>query len=143
MAFVLAARYKLDAIQIANMLRGESGPVLRFMRQTTREVRNRAVLKSPVDTGHMRNSHREVVEVTRGSILAYVVVDADYAEYVHEGTRAHTIRPKKHGGVLVFQAGGETVFTTIVHHPGTKAQPWLLEAMQEVGRLRGFRVTRR
>ena len=144
MAIAIQSRYKLDSLSIAQMLTGEAGPVVRFMRETTRAVKNRAVLKSPVDTGHMRNSHREVVEVNRGSILAYVVVDADYAEFVHEGTHAHTIKPKHAGGYLAFPGrDGKTVFAKEVHHPGTRAQPWLLESLEEVGRTRGFRVTRR
>jgi len=60
--------------------------------------------------------------------------------YVDQGTRPHTIRPKKPGGVLAFPSvsvpktrpgslksgrgkrGGPTVFTREVRHPGGKAR---------------------
>jgi hypothetical protein len=54
--------------------------------------------------------------------------DVDYASYVHEGTAPHEIRAKP-GGVLAFPgAGGDTVFTRSVHHPGTQPQPFLSKA---------------
>lgn len=40
--------------------------------------------------------------------------------YVNSGTRPHLIRA--HGRTLAFEVGGETVFTPVVHHPGTKAR---------------------
>lgn len=41
--------------------------------------------------------------------------------YVDEGTKPHIIRPKR-AKILHFSVGGAEVFTSIVHHPGTKAQ---------------------
>ena len=37
-------------------------------------------------------------------------------------TRAHVIRPRRAGGRLVFQVGGQWVFAREVHHPGTKGR---------------------
>jgi hypothetical protein len=55
---------------------------------------------------------------------------APYAPYVDQGTRPHEIKPKRPGGVLVFKMNGQTVFAKKVHHPGTKAQPFVLPAFQ-------------
>jgi hypothetical protein len=142
MALVLKTSFKLDSIAITRLLIGETGPVLRFLRSVTREVRNRAVLEAPVDTGNLRNSIYEEVRVDRRAILALVGAKASYAEYVHEGTRPHTIVPRKTGGVLAFKIDGVMVFATKVHHPGTAANPFLARAVEAVGRTRGFRVTR-
>src|SRR5688500_7336602 len=46
------------------------------------------------------------------------------SEYTEKGTTAHPIRPRKIGGVLVFQVSGETVFARHVNHPGNPARPW-------------------
>lgn len=56
------------------------------------------------------------VENTRRTADGY-----DVAAGIEKGTRPHIIRPRKAGGVLVFQVRGETVFAREVHHPGTKA----------------------
>ena len=42
----------------------------------------------------------------------------------------------------LFPAGGQVVFTSLVNHPGTRAQPWLREAMEEVAVPEGFRLVR-
>lgn len=57
-----------------------------------------------------------------------VVSDVPYAVYVEFGTGPHVIRPKD-DGVLAFEAGGETVFTTVVHHPGTPPNGALRKAV--------------
>lgn len=77
-----------------------------------------------------------------GSVL--VGTDDEIYRYVNEGTRRHTIRPKKEGGKLVFPWGGKGSYTPktkprrlmsgfggqaggivafpVVQHPGTKAR---------------------
>lgn len=60
-----------------------------------------------------------------------VHANADYAVYVHEGTRAHVIRPVK-AQALRFQIGGRTVFAKLVRHPGMKARPFLRNAAERI-----------
>ncbi|MFD0783839.1 hypothetical protein ACFQZ8_07915 [Micromonospora azadirachtae] len=62
---------------------------------------------------------------------------------MHDGTGAHVIRPRRPGGMLRFETGGQVVFTTLVNHPGTRPQPWLREAMEEVAGPEGFRLVHR
>ena len=45
-------------------------------------------------------------------------------------TAPHEIRPIN-GGVLAFQVAGKMVFTPIVHHPGTKPNPFMQNALEE------------
>jgi hypothetical protein len=136
------ARLDLNNSEVRNLLQGPTGPVVTFVRGVARRVRTRAVLKCPVDTGRLRSSHREEVGVRLGAVYGFVTTDVEYAQYVHDGTGPHTIRPRRAGGVLRFEKGGGVVFTTVVHHPGTRAQPWLREAMEEVAVPAGFRIVR-
>lgn len=83
----------------------------------------------PVDTGRLRGSLGIRVESNRVTIGPDPLI-APYAGYVEFGTKPHEIRPKSEGGVLVFKINGTTVFTKLVHHPGTKAQPFVRDAFE-------------
>lgn len=48
--------------------------------------------------------------------------DAVFA-YQNDGTRPHTIAPRRKT-ILRFQSGGATVWARRVHHPGTTPQRW-------------------
>ena len=56
-----------------------------------------------------------------------------YGGFVRGGTKAHEIRPKRKGGVLVFQIGSVTIFARKVNHPGTKPNPYHKRALRRVG----------
>ena len=47
-----------------------------------------------------------------------------------EGSAPHEIRAAN-GGVLSFMVAGKTIFTPIVHHPGTKPNPFLQKAAEK------------
>lgn len=78
----------------------------------------------PVDSGDLRRSLRIKIEGDR----IIIGPDTPYASYVEFGTKPHQIKPKKPGGVLVFNAGGQKVYARVVNHPGTKAQPFVRPA---------------
>lgn len=66
-------------------------------------------------------------DVIRGRIVASVI----QARTTDQGSPAHVIRPKKIGGLLVFEAStGETVFARSVNHPGNAAKPWWERALR-------------
>lgn len=50
-----------------------------------------------------------------------------YAIFVHEGTKPHIIRPKNKKGLANKKTGA--FFGKEVHHPGTKANPYLQNAV--------------
>ena len=62
---------------------------------------------------------------------ASVTVGAKYGKFVHDGTRPHIIKPKN-ASVLFFEIGNRKVFAKEVHHPGTRARPFLREAIEQV-----------
>ena len=53
-----------------------------------------------------------------------VKADADNAEFVNNGTRPHTIRPRR-GKALQLRSLGDDVFSKKVNHPGTEATHFL------------------
>jgi HK97 gp10 family phage protein len=55
---------------------------------------------------------------------------ASYAVFVEKGTAPHVIRPVN-ASVLAFEAGRGMVFTRLVHHPGTKPNPFMQRAADE------------
>jgi hypothetical protein len=59
--------------------------------------------------------------------------EATIAFYHHEGTRPHVIRPRRRKALrfLSSRAGG-IVFARRVFHPGTRANPFLRDALREV-----------
>lgn len=62
-----------------------------------------------------------------------VVAGTPEAVFVHGGTRPHIIRPRKAGGKLVFnwaKRGGALVALDVVHHPGSRAVPFLAEHLR-------------
>lgn len=105
---------------------------------------NRAKILAPVDTGRLRASIR--IESRRTLTLRSVYTvgsDVSYASMVHDGTRPHQIRPRS-AKALRFRVGGRIVFARVVNHPGTKARPFLDDALKQVAAARGysFRIER-
>jgi len=83
----------------------------------------------PVKSRRLYNSLQIRAEGQRVIIGPNLLI-APYAPYVDQGTKPHEIKPKRVGGVLVFTVNGQKVFARKVHHPGTKAQPFVLPAFQ-------------
>jgi HK97 gp10 family phage protein len=82
--------------------------------------------KAPVKSGRLLGSIREEI---RG-LEAIVGPTVPYALYVEYGTSPHIITAV-FARVLRFEAAGKVVFTPIVHHPGTRPQPFIQETTQQ------------
>lgn len=90
-------------------------------------------------TGHLG---RSIVPgpVTRSN--AILRANANYAAYVELGTKPHVIKPRR-AKALAWPAAGQArlsgrarkgaklIFARLVHHPGTKAQPYLLPGVRK------------
>ena len=81
--------------------------------------------KAPVRSGRLLGSIKKHVYGLEGSVGPTV----PYAVYVEYGTAPHEIRPV-YASVLRFNIEGKVVFTPIVHHPGTRAQPFVRETAE-------------
>lgn len=93
-----------------------------------------AKLYAPVRTGRLRQSITGITIRTGPlGVAGLVGANVDYAVYVHEGTRPHTIRPKDGREFVTFRtSSGRQVFAKEIHHPGTKPHPFLRRALMEV-----------
>jgi hypothetical protein len=86
-----------------------------------------AFWNAPRKTGYLAST--AVKEIGNGE--ASINVLASYAMYVVRGTRPHVIRPVD-ASVLAFEAAdGKMVFTSLVHHPGTKPNPFMQLAAED------------
>lgn len=111
---------------------------LPLVARVTRQTLNRAKVLTPVRTGKLRASLSMSVTVTSIGPVGRVTTNVSYAQFVHDGTRAHVIRAKKRGGVLRFEVGGRVLYRPVVRHPGTRARPFLRRAHIEVAAANGF-----
>ena len=85
-----------------------------------------AFFGAPWKTGKLAGSIVKEIGDGEASIQAL----APHAVYVVEGTRPHEIRPVN-ASVLAFEIRGKMVFTPIVHHPGTKPNPFMQNAVED------------
>lgn len=71
--------------------------------------------------------------VGRAGPEADVVAHTDHAVHLHEGTPPHEIRPRVAKKLVFFwRKTGRVVFKDRVRHPGTKANPFLVNALRAV-----------
>lgn len=110
------------------------GPILRRVHSSlTRQIANDARARVPVLTGTLGRSIREDPQVQRSPfhVSGGVTAHAHYAAPVHEGSRPHIIRARN-AQALHFWWNGREVFVKSVHHPGSRARPFLRNAGQAV-----------
>lgn len=103
------------------------------MASLQRRTANQARADVPVRTGNLGRTIGEGPIAFTGprTVSGSVHAMADYALYVHEGSRPHLIRPRR-AKALRFQIGGRTVFARLVRHPGVRARPFLRNAAERV-----------
>lgn len=104
-----------------------SGPLKQKLIQRLTDIAFAAAFwGAPVKTGYLASTVYKQVSDSEG----VVGVAASYARVVVEGSAPHEIRPAN-GGVLAFMIAGKMIFTPIVHHPGTKPNPFMQNALDE------------
>ncbi|WP_410091266.1 HK97 gp10 family phage protein [Streptomyces sp. adm13(2018)] len=134
------ARIRLDRAALNRTFRATSRSEGEI---AARQVVARAKVLAPVDTGRLRSSIRVERRSTFGLRQRWTVgSDVEYAPMVNDGTRPHIIRPRR-AKALKFKVGGRTVYAKVVHHPGTRARPFLDRALADVARSRGYSITQR
>lgn len=131
------ASVRLDRASIRRAIRGAS---MSELRRVGPMVVNRAKILCPVDTGRLRASIQGEARRTWTLRPQFTVFsNVEYAPMVNDGTRPHVIRPKN-AQALRFVVGGRVVYARVVHHPGTRARPFLDRAVREVTAGRGYTV---
>jgi len=83
-----------------------------------------------VKSGNLRKSlHIEHTDGSRGQSVK-IGSNLSYAYLHHEGTRPHLITPKGDNTTLRFRSGSRIVNTTLIRHPGTKANRYLSDQLR-------------
>jgi hypothetical protein len=63
-----------------------------------------------------------------GDVLI-IAAHVPYAAFVETGTRAHIIAPRNAQALRWYDSNGGPVFAKLVHHPGTRPEPYLRPAL--------------
>ncbi len=103
--------------------------IAQFLRQGAEILRTEAAINAPVVTTKLRGDITVFPQTKLTEISVGNTSTIDYAVYVYYGTKPHEIRPKKKKGLETPYG----VFTK-VQHPGTKAQPYLEDALDAIAR---------
>lgn len=122
-----SARVVIDLSQLVR----SGGSVDRDLERRAIRVSTKARALCPVHFGRLRASiHQRKVR----DLIWEVVADANYAIYVHEGTRPHFPPPQKlerwarlHG----FPPGGGFLVARAISEEGTEGRPFLSDALPE------------
>lgn len=141
------ATVRLDRRAVEAYLRGSTGPVAADLLRRGRQVEAEAKRLCPVDTNRLRSSIGHQLITDGGALSVRVGTNVDYALFVHEGTRPHIIRPRTKKALAFvwpnapgnIAAGrpkrskrgksGPFVVLAYVQHPGTRARPFLVDAL--------------
>lgn len=117
------------------LFRDPQGDLGRFLSRVGGYVTREAVVLTSQRlhrrTGFYTDHFRTTTTREAYGLRTRITNTAEYATYLENGTRPHIIRPKRPGGVLVFQnKAGQTVFAREVHHPGTRPYRILTDALR-------------
>lgn len=126
MSLSMSGEIRLDRTRVERLFRLPGGLVERNLRRRVRRVENAARRLAP---GTMADRIESRIE-GRGRELSGVIVSRHPATiFVIRGTRPHIIRPVR-ARALRFTVGGRVVYATVVHHPGTRSNNFLREALR-------------
>jgi Bacteriophage HK97-gp10, putative tail-component len=130
-------RVDLNQPAIRALLAGPQGPVAKDLARKAQKVTQGAKRRCPTSPagsggnrpGHLRSSISWDMGVDAEGLHADVGTDVSYAIFVEVGTKPHIIR--SHGNWPLRSAKGQ-VFGRVVHHPGTRAQPYLRPSIDDL-----------
>lgn len=137
---------RFDDAAMAELLRSPNGAVGRHTSEVAEQVRQRAAPKvgvSPAGHGigasggqqHLRDALVTRPASDEKGFAVLVGAEIPHALFHHEGTAPHVIRPRNVTFLRFPTTPGGTafVFAKSVNHPGTKPNPYLVDAAREVG----------
>lgn len=109
--------------EVAAKWAAEVGPVIRT------EIERKAPVAQAPGGGRLRDSTRFTRSISSGVVRITFTANTPYAGYVVSGTPPHLIRPRS-ARALHWQAGGASRFARLVHHPGTRPNPYARRAIE-------------
>lgn len=116
----------LDRTRLERLLRLPGGLVHRNMQRRMRRAEETARRLAP---GTMKDGLSSRVEKTGDEWTGFLTSSHPATIYVISGTRPHVIRPVR-AQALRFTVGGRVVYAKIVHHPGTRPNDFMAEALR-------------
>lgn len=137
----MPAQVQLDSRAIADLLRGPQGPTARYLSLLAERVQVAAkrrvgydANKPPGEQGgaHLRDTIVKRITVSLGGVEVLVGSEHPIAYLHHEGTEPHEIRARNASVLHFTLPDGTEVFVRSVHHPGTRPNRYLTDAMKEV-----------
>lgn len=109
----------------------DRGDVGRYAQRIQRQVVFLAKRYVGKQTHRLEQSIRgRVMRSGDGGILIEVTAHDNKALMHHMGTRPHLITPRT-GRAVRFNSRGRMVYARVVHHPGTRPNPFLVKALRE------------
>jgi hypothetical protein len=132
----------IDPNVLQKFLDAPNGPVVRALIEAGEKVKNEAIRLAPKRTQNLSRHIVKRLTKRKGRPAVTVGADVKYALFVHEGTRPHIIRPKGHPFLAFRWAGAPAtmrrlpdgrVLARVVHHPGTKPNRFLTNALRVLG----------
>jgi hypothetical protein len=119
---------------IRSTFRDPEGPVGRMLDRKSRAVLQEVQRTVPVRTGRLLASARRSFGESERGVFWDVTIGVpgvtDYLSYILNGTPPHTIRPRRRKALRFIGRGG-VVFAKVVHHPGTRARPFMQKALEK------------
>lgn len=100
------------------------------MRRLGRQITVTARRRVNVRTGYLRSTIGDKTTVSGKIVQTEVFATAKYAQFVHDGTRPHEIRPRR-ARALRFIGRDGVVFAARVWHPGYRGNPFLASAVAD------------
>lgn len=127
------ARTDVDHAAIFSLMHSQRGDVARYIRVLGQQTAALSKTFAGRRTGLLKRSIKMTVDRAQPEGYAVLVgSELTYALMHFTGTRPHVIRTKVPGGYLKFTGRNGRAFVRIVHHPGTKPNPYLLKALESV-----------
>lgn len=125
----MAVSVRLDRTRLQSFLNIAGGAGNRLLRRKAERVADLArrysahngSIPEGIIVGPYKDGAIEVISTNPNSL------------FVHNGTKKHVIEPRRRNGYLRFVVGGRVVYAKVVHHPGTKANPFLTDALRDAG----------
>jgi len=116
-------------LEFDEVVKNLSGPLRQKLIEKLADVAYAsAFYGAPWRTGRLAQSI--VKEIGNGE--ATIAALASHARFVMFGTAPPDISPMN-ARVLAFNVGGKLIFASLVHHPGTKPNPFMQNAVEDAG----------
>lgn len=134
---VASATGRVDTARYRYFLNDQAGPVRRELRRRGLKMHASLIRRTPRRTGKLVSTARQESGLTGEKPWVQSTLgragETDYLGYLINGTPAHLIYPRQNrpNPHLRFVVGGVIVYAKLVHHPGTRANNFMHDALMD------------